>query len=371
MDTQTLMDSHQTTQQPLLFDYPLYPTQVQLSKKRRQTFFASTDELPKKYKGQEFVFKQGKLFNKLTKEFVVKNSLSAGHLRFMQISGNEIMRMHEQIRIKIVDTIKDFYYPKIIQLFPQVGTRPNRFNPKLQIPILRGLALNNFPLRVKVHLHAPVRHGNWDVDNTWFYTKCFLDALVDLSVIPSDSIRYVTDAGGTEFTPVAREEERKIIFDVVSDLRPEIKNHVLYSLHGVKDPVFLQPARGMTDEQYLTFKAVSSHRCLRLLESRSGKPGSIVVDLDKFEIHVSVGKKNILYGSVKDALGSVFSQCVQLNCYLLVAESTHRRYMTLFSSEILDRGLNLLIYADDNDISRNQVHSQSQNDSNEVPSGEN
>src|SRR5258706_5525930 len=111
--------------EPIIIEYPHFPEEIQISEQRRAKYFIrgkDMDKYPQKYfhsirhdgvpvDGYSWKQHKGKflLWNERNKSFVVKNSLSAGKPRYVSIAGNDIMRMYEHTRNKIVSTLKEYF----------------------------------------------------------------------------------------------------------------------------------------------------------------------------------------------------------------------------------------------------------------------
>lgn len=188
-------------------EIPEYLTRVKLSEKRRKIYFKRGKKIPKKY--LHFPFDQkGFLVYPDSGERVVKNALTAGTPRWLTLSGNWFYASPQKhTRALAIKEVKRFF---------------RRALSKMEIAPLSDDA---YPLRVEWEFHAPVGVGNWDLDNLWFYQKCFLDTLVKMGVLRDDTIEYITAPGRPEFYPVEKEEDRKFVFRFYKDDRACITNH--------------------------------------------------------------------------------------------------------------------------------------------------
>jgi hypothetical protein len=177
---------------------PNYLRKVQLTKGKRKKYYLNSDAtIPKKYNpvlNSNYIWKDDKIFDTVTKQFVVKNEASSKVPRYQAVSGNEIMRVHERKRMKVVDALKEQFK----NYLPGVGS-------KLYPPT---------PWKISMKMYSPAGKANFDVDNFWIYHKCFMDSLEDIGVIPNDCIVYVPKGGGTEFHHVENEEDSKMIFTI-------------------------------------------------------------------------------------------------------------------------------------------------------------
>jgi hypothetical protein len=81
----------------------------------------------------------------------------------------------------------------------------------------------NLPIIVAWYVYRMPGIPNWDLDNLWIYRKAFMDVLVDMEIIPDDTIRYVTGQAGPHIIPVEFSHEEKFIFRLRVDQRKETK----------------------------------------------------------------------------------------------------------------------------------------------------
>jgi len=198
---------------------PEYITHVQLSKARKAKYWRRKDEskLPKKYMDRKKYKwnKEGYLVLFPGGQKVIANPKSAGTPRYLKINGQSIYsgNMRPMVRAKVVNAIKDFFrtYTDTI--------------PKQQVPI-----------RLECDIYAPLAAKNWDLDNQWIYHKCFIDALVASEVIFDDNVMFVTQSPGFRYFPVDEPEQRKLVYRIIPDDRPEILEHETYkSYHSAPD----------------------------------------------------------------------------------------------------------------------------------------
>ena len=186
---------------------PEYITHVELSKSRKAKYYKRGQATPKKYEKYKTYDLKGRLLDEKG-EPIIANPRVAGTPRLMKINGQQLYsgNMNPLVRSKVVNKIKEFFAEHI-----PTG---------IQVPV---------PTRLEADLYAPLAAKNWDLDNQWIYHKCFIDALVAASVLPDDNIMFVTQAPGLCYYPVAEPEERKLVYRLVEEDRPEILEHPAYA----------------------------------------------------------------------------------------------------------------------------------------------
>lgn len=185
---------------------PEYLTHVELSKSRRAKYYKRGQKVPKKYAN----FKTYDLKNRLLGADgnpIVANAGVVNKPRELKINGQQLYsgNMNPMMRSKVVSTIKQFFDPYTKQVEP-----------------------TSVPIRIEADLYCPLAAKNWDLDNQWIYHKCFLDSLVTNGVLPDDNIMFVTQAPGFRYFPVDHKEERKLVYRLIAEDRPEILEHGAY-----------------------------------------------------------------------------------------------------------------------------------------------
>lgn len=303
---------------------PEYIQEMPLSKNGRRKIYyeKSDDKIPKKYQSDNFIWKKGKLFDKTTKKFVVKNSAWADVPRTRAIAGNDVWaRVHPRIRMAMVDAIKnDFrrHLPKELNL--------------------------NFPIQIEMTVFCPPRYCDWDVGNLWVYDKVFEDLLVDEGLIPDDSIQYVTKASGPRYIPIVNQSARKMVFTLREEDNPAVLSHVMYDLHRKKTPILheAQPSAILKEPLHVLYHVVLSSE---------GEPGSILTNEDDRIIFISIGKK-INWSKVRKGFTRAFSTLVQLNGEVVISREIWDNFRDFVVQEFIDRGLQVHVYA-----SRDKVQS--------------
>ena len=186
---------------------PEYILKVKMSEKRKPSYYEmGKKKIPKKYLNKRFRFVSyhtGKGFTKLfltdlkTGNKVIANPRSVGTHRYESVNGQGFSSGFSSpyIRNRIVRAIKQSY-----------------------VPHLRGIQpIESFPIGIDMELHAPRGNNRWDLSNLWVYNKYFEDTLVDLGIIPDDSVDYITKTGAPEYTEVETSEQRKLIFKIYCD----------------------------------------------------------------------------------------------------------------------------------------------------------
>ena len=190
----------------IVISIPLFIKKVMISKARRIKYYKQGGKIPLKYSDYGFDSK-GRLINDKG-ECVVANPRTIGKPKYITINGQALYnaRMSPHIRSKIVNAVKDSFYPHLN------GTKP----------------IKDLPVRISLKLYDTIRQANWDLDNQWLYNKCFQDLLVKTGIIPDDDIRYITKAGAPEFVPVDNEQDRKLVFTISPEKREEILKYKYY-----------------------------------------------------------------------------------------------------------------------------------------------
>lgn len=193
---------------------PQYITKVQMSKKRRKRYYKKNDDgwsprdLPITYqqkidKGEWTINSKGYLCIEDGSKKLA-NPQAAGTPRYESLSGNALMTGYGSYhtRNKVTEELKNFY----------------------RKPVRRQMTpINNFPLCITWDFHTIVGEANWDLDNMFFYWKYLQDTLVDVGIIPDDSIEYITYPPSARFIPVKTWKERKFVFEFYQDERQLIK----------------------------------------------------------------------------------------------------------------------------------------------------
>lgn len=132
---------------------------------------------------------------------------------------------------------QDFYSGKLFR--GQKDKMLGAIKDQLRQYIMSMPKIERFPLQIEVELHDTIidtdfsKGQRWDVGNRWFpYAKCFEDVLKSgrggCGIIPDDDRLYITKPPAAEFYPVETTQERKLVFKLYVDQRPEILNNKIY-----------------------------------------------------------------------------------------------------------------------------------------------
>lgn len=317
-------------------EYPDFPEEIQVAEKRRPHYFEKGDHLPKKYcapqvpVGRYIYRKEGKgstkrLYDWETKQYVVKNPQVASRPRFVSIGGNDIMRMHEHIRSKIVNALKEFFKTRLVLAVWEEGQRY----------LTPSQPLSQFPVRISMEIHTFPRFGNWDLSNLWIYAKCFEDAMQEVGMIPNDNIGYISKAAAPEFFPISREDERKMVFIISRESDERKLGHLFYysTLIGPR------PLPTELPTSPLDWHLVTPFESFSLVIVKTGTPGDLILNTDgEPSFQINVGKTEKLVG-VEKALKRVSHQCIQLNKVPRVTRDVWSRLEPYFRTMFLDQGI--------------------------------
>lgn len=205
----------------ITIEIPEYIRQIKLSNARRRKYYEKGKKEPtakkytnaakygwKKYGAKQF------LIDLDTDERVVANFRAAGTPKYMTINGQKIYNAEASphVRSKVMSEIKKSFGP--------------------YIDALEVIKEEHFPINIHLEIHDIIRDPNnnqyWDIDNRSMpYIKGFQDCLTgnkdkdgknrNKQIIPDDHILFVTQAPVPKFIPVATEEERKLVFTIVSE----------------------------------------------------------------------------------------------------------------------------------------------------------
>lgn len=152
-------------------------------------------------------------------EIVLDNPDKVGKPKFARIKGQDIYsgNMGEFYRANVMKQIKDSMIP-LVQSLP---------------------VIDSYPIAITMELHTPIKlshdkskgdkHQRWDADNHAYpYLKAFPDVLTELGKIKDDSIEFITTPAHCVYVPCATDEDRKLVFIITKDERPEITNNPFY-----------------------------------------------------------------------------------------------------------------------------------------------
>lgn len=201
-----------------------YIRKVKLSEKRRALYYEKGGKKkPPKYAVEpNYIWRKlnGKerLFSVKKDEFVIRNSRTAGKPRYKNINSQYLYdsSVNQHVRAKMMDGIKDFFRPTIIEmrdLMKETGIR-------LKYPlILDGEICDDF-------IDEGNTTGRWDVENRQgMYVKAIMDLLIEEGVIIDDDRQYVTKPLSFIFTP---SDTRMMRIWFYQDTRPEITSSQYY-----------------------------------------------------------------------------------------------------------------------------------------------
>lgn len=296
--------------QEFRIEVPQYVTRIKTSETRRKKYYLRGEDLPVAIEtalaAGDLKWKKDRVYDPLEKDYLIRNARTQDKPNYILISGNEIYaRMHERKRMMIVKGIKD-------SLKPYLSILPSRLD---------------YPVSIEMILHCPPKSANWDLDNLWIYFKCFQDLIVDEGFLPDDNIMYITKSTAITYIPCKNEDDRKMIFIIKPDRRPELTAHNLY------DRTVKQVMR--SSEKILT---VDDGSVYLVVEDNIGKPGTLLIDNEKKEFHISTGKKARLASAVRKALGHVYSHSIQLNCSVAMYEDLYVQIGDAVKEQLIDRG---------------------------------
>ena len=170
-----------------------------MSNRRRATYYTSKDKIPKKYQDPTFGYdRKGRLCTN-DGQPIIRNARSVNTPRMKKINGQDFYAGNTRpvMRVKIVNAIKDAFRPYLRKV----------------------RKIKSFPVKLHCEFHDMPGRADWDLDNKWIYCKVFQDLLVQEGKLPDDNIKFVSQAAAMEFYPVEKEEDRKLVFRIVSDDR--------------------------------------------------------------------------------------------------------------------------------------------------------
>lgn len=153
---------------------------------------------------------------------IVANSKSVGTPRWYLIKGQDIYsgNLREHMRGFIMDKIKECYKPYVKNI-PVIESYPIKITCKLYDTI------KNPYHKVRAEVGQ-----QWDIDNYMFpYNKAFPDLLVALGKIKNDDRLHLPSSIGVEFVPIENHEDRKLVYVISKDERPEIKDNKVYQAY--------------------------------------------------------------------------------------------------------------------------------------------
>jgi hypothetical protein len=205
----------------ITIEIPKYIRKVKLSEARKRKYYEKGKKGPvakkyadtSKYGWKRYGSKQF-LIDLETDERVVANPRAAGTPRYMAVNGQKIYNAEASphVRSKVMSDIKKSFAPFINKLDP--------------------IDLDSFPINISLEIHDVITdEGNnqlWDVDNRSMpYIKAFQDCLTgnkdkdgknrNKQIIPDDHVLFITQPPLPKFIPVENEDDRKLVFTIVSE----------------------------------------------------------------------------------------------------------------------------------------------------------
>lgn len=191
-----------------------YPTEIQVSEKKRATYWSLKDVLPKKYSDKtKFGFGiDGQLVDLTTGLKVIRNAKTAGKPRLLTINAQKIyVGIHHSVRSKIVNELHELFNKAF----------------KEQLPAKIDLSGNK--ILISLHFYDLYTSKLPDLDNLAnLFIKCGIDCLTTpnnpnqtsssgtthkLGIIPDDKMIFIPHIS-SEFTHVDKVEDRKLVFNL-------------------------------------------------------------------------------------------------------------------------------------------------------------
>jgi len=188
-------------------ELPQFVTHVVTSQKRRPKYYSSiagvgrVNKLPKRLEKEGYtVDKFGFYLNKQG-ERIVANTRSVGTPKQVAINAQVLYVGKPWERVAMKNCLEEFFTPYVKEM-----------------PVF------NFPIAMDCELHTLATYHTADLNNTgYIYEKVLTDVMVKQGKIFDDSIPYVTKPGSSPlFIPVESEDQRKLVYHIYQDLRPEI-----------------------------------------------------------------------------------------------------------------------------------------------------
>lgn len=320
----------------LEIEIPLYLEEFRVSNSKRRTPFkfkpdslgrgADLEGIPHKYLNEQktdladgYSWRSNKLYDKANKCFVAKNAGTVGKPRYQPISGNDVWaKMHEWVRIKMVHQLSESFKKPIS-------------DKKGELITLFALA----PVLVSAEIHTTPKLCDWDLSNLWVYNKVFEDTMKSEGAIPDDCVLYITKPASFRFIPITPQEKRKMVFKFELDNHDKILAHVMFDRRP-KQVEFLNKAR---------FEAwYNPEKLLRLLLTKSGDTGSVLIDINKAEVTINVGKKGILASRATETLTTVYWEAINQNRWIVMGNEDYETIKSFVKKNLLDRGMKVYIY---------------------------
>ena len=279
--------------------FPDYPTKLQTSKTRRKKYFMDGDAIPKKYQGDNFVFKKGKLYDSQAKEFIVKNAQFVNKPRYQHLSYNKISTpMKVPVLIKLKEWMS-MYMPSTLDI---------------KGPLAVSAVVYDWPIPL-----------NKDLDNMHIYYKAFLDLLKDRGMIIDDSKQYISRAGGFRFIPITASSDRKLVFDIEPETSELLTTHMMYNLEP-------KEAERVSHTEFKHF---------RLETSEEPEPGTFGIDDNV--LLCNFGKTKVIKANADKIFRNLFSYALNYNTPIVVGEEFYRIHADRINRFLLFGGIQVYI----------------------------
>lgn len=150
-----------------------YFDKIEITKSRRPKYYSTKDKhIPKKLNNSKTI---NNFFVDENNQKIIKNKRSLDKPRYITINGQSIYNG------KLVGHTRNIVSKKVKKIY----TEYLKNLPKIES--------NNISIELEIQLSST--KDNWDCSNKWIYIKWFEDTLVDLNIIPDDSIRYIKSSG--------------------------------------------------------------------------------------------------------------------------------------------------------------------------------
>lgn len=182
---------------------------------RDSAFLPSFEEMKELYKNGKFYLCKT-VGNKY--EPIICNPKKVGTPKFYLIKGQDIYsgNLREHFKGMVMDAIKQSYLPYV-----------------KDIPVI-----DSYPVKIECELHETIKNyydkskdigQRWDVDNYVYpYMKAFPDLLVSLKKLRDDDRLHLPSSIPTKFVPIDNHDNRKLVFVISIDDRPEIKDNPIF-----------------------------------------------------------------------------------------------------------------------------------------------
>lgn len=190
---------------------PEYIYQIKLSEKQRAKYYSKTPGVQRVTKITKWAEKLIKGVNKEGYYIgedggrIIANFKKAGTPKMLPINGQLFYSQNggEFTRAKVVNELHAFYAP--------------------YVELIQKFKKENYPLVITYNWFCPYHDKTMDNFN-WAiaYVKTFEDVLTNLEVIEDDAVRFMS-GNMAIYTPVEKQEDRKIVIDIWQDNRLEIQ----------------------------------------------------------------------------------------------------------------------------------------------------